>query len=157
MNALLEADDVDAAQARPIIRVSPPATRRNDATSYDQAPSFYEEWIEALRAFRKVAELDDDWDESGSLAPSPDLLENVASLLQSLRRFGVPAPQDFSVGTQGEIALCWFGGRENYFEIRVLKPNDARWMAVMPGCATHHGRRINVEAGRWLDSVLKGR
>ena len=157
MSTLLERDKVEAAQSRLPVPIMRPTSHGSDAITYDRPASYYEQWSEALKAFRDVETLGDNWDDSGSKAPSPHLLDNVLDLMAALREGGFPAPHDFSVGTRGEIALCWFGGRENYFEIRVHRPFVARWMAAMPGCPTRHGQGVDAEAARWLATVLKTR
>jgi hypothetical protein len=156
MIAFLDLENVDAAQARPSVPVSRPTSRTSGAITYDQPASFYSQWTDALAAYREeVEELDDNWDDFGSKAPSPELLESASDLMRFLRERGIPAPHDFSVSPQGEITLCWFGSRENYFEIRVPRPYDARWMAVLPGCPARHGKTITYDMTQWLVAVLR--
>lgn len=86
-------------------------------------------WHASIDELLRIRNLQDDWDDEGTEAPHPALVDGAITLAQYLQANGLPPPDRVIAGVNGTIYFEWhtpFG----YQEIEVLSPIDAecRWV-----------------------------
>jgi hypothetical protein len=106
-------------------------------------------WRKPLDTLDQISRLQDDWDDDGAVAPSPQLVASTRELLHDLRGRQFPAPTRVGAGPNGTILLEWQKDL-NYFEIEVCAPYRLEWMLALPDEKPLHGRELDEKALPYL-------
>jgi hypothetical protein len=93
-------------------------------------------WGEAVRAIRKLSDLEDGWDGLQGLAPNPGAILHAIAIAHRLKT-KLPCPDQVKCSTAGTVLLIW-EDEESYFEIEVINSKDADLMTIMPDGDTMH-------------------
>jgi len=110
-------------------------------------------WVERIESLNRLHELKDDWDGDGAIAPRNDLLSSAKALLLGMRKNGWVAPTGVAAGPNGTVLIDW-QNEKNYFEVEVVAPFQAEWMASIPGKPPEHGKGVDLNASEMLRRVM---
>ena len=107
-------------------------------------------WDVALARLRSYADLEDDWDGLGAVAPAAGLPVVAECWLRWLRDRGKRGPSRVVAGLSGTIFAEW-QQPECYIEVEFLSPTEAEQFVVVDGVATIHREFSPVVDGKKTD------
>ena len=98
-------------------------------------------WQDSFAALQRVAELADDWDGEGAMAPKPPIVANARQTLEHLQELDLLTPSRIAAGPNGAIVIEW-QHPSGYFEIEVAGSERIEWMMIRPHSVPVHGEEL---------------
>jgi len=97
---------------------------------------------ELLRIRKRSHDLNGEFDEDGSFAPAPELVDQAIRLAQKFQKQGTPPPDFVIAGVNATVLFEWRSA-EGYREIEVLSPVEVESRLIAAGSTVVEVSRLD--------------
>jgi hypothetical protein len=101
-------------------------------------------WRSVFAAINAMAELSDDWDGDGAIAPPAQVLKNASRIAEILQSNDEPVPMRVVPTVNGTVVFEW-NLTGLYQEVEVEDGSSATLRRVVPGCSSANSEPFCVE------------